>query len=416
LSFALDGWSALGGKVSVSLVDQVAVLVGHNGAGKSAILEGFETISSLAVGSFRWPRQFDIDNIPKILDVEILTPTKRRLQYHYELIVFSSFYDDELDSSIDDSATEISDSATEISDSATEISEDNLFVWNDSCQYIDGAQEHLWTTEMGMTEVGGVVSGPVGGGTSLLAQAKLRSDLGKNKSLLEEMHWVYVVLGGVRLLGKTPIRQTYSRRRCLLQISGKRVFSTSDFSYGKVHSLARRIFRLKTVEFNEFESICQRIGLGDKITLQEFVLKQEFKEITKNENEEYVISVSLDGVNIGLLSDGTLRVLSLLIELIISHPSMTTIIEEPETQIHPGMLRKLLKEIKAYTFGENLIVSTHSPQVVTWTSPDKINVVYRNYEKTIVRKLDEEEIQQVVDYLDEEGNLGEWLYSGILDE
>lgn len=400
MSFALDGWSALGEKVSVSLIDQVAVLVGHNGAGKSAILEGFETISLLAVGSFRPPPQFDIYNIPKILDVEILTPTKRRLQYHYELTVLSSFYNDELDSSIDDPVTE--------------ISEDSIFVWNDSCQYIDGAQEHLWTTERGMRNVGGVV--PVGGGTSLRARGKSKSDFGKNKSLLEEMYWVYVVLHGVRLLEKTPIRQTYSRRRCLLQISGKRVFSTSDSSYGKVHSLARRIFRLKTEEFNEFESICQRIGLGSKITLQEFVLKQEFKEITKNENEEYVISVLLDGVNIGLLSDGTLRVLSLLIELIISHPSMTTIIEEPETQIHPGMLRKLLKEIKAYTFGENLIISTHSPQVVTWTSPDKINLVYRNDEKTIVRKLDEEEIQQVVDYLDEEGNLGEWLYSGILDE
>ncbi len=178
----------------MSLIDQVAVLVGHNGAGKSAILEGFEAISSLAVGSFRRPPQFDIYNIPKILDVEILTPTKRRLQYHYELIVLSSFYNDELDSSIDDPVTEISEDT---------ISEDTLFVWNDSCQYIDGPQEHLWTTNRGMRNVGGGNNTPVGGGTSLRAQGKSRSDFGKNKSLLEEMHWVYVVLGGVRLLEKT---------------------------------------------------------------------------------------------------------------------------------------------------------------------------------------------------------------------
>jgi predicted ATP-dependent endonuclease of OLD family len=230
------------------------------------------------------------------------------------------------------------------------------------------------------------------------------------------MQWVYAVLSGVRLLGKTPIRQTYSRRPSLLQVSRQRPFSTSSLLYREVDGLARKILRMKIEELNEFESICQRIGLGSKITIQKFILSEESKERTEDENEEYITSVSLDGVNIGLLSDGTLRVLSLLIELIASHPSVTTIIEEPETQIHPGMLAKLLNEIETYTFGENLILSTHSPQVVAWTSPDKINLVYRDHGQTIVRKLHEEEIQKVVEYLCEEGDLGDWLYSGILDE
>ena len=34
----------------------------------------------------------------------------------------------------------------------------------------------------------------------------------------------------------------------------------------------------------------------------------------------------------------------------------------------------------------------------------------------MVRKLGEDEIHNVVEYLCEEGNLGEWIYSGILDE
>ena len=80
------------------------------------------------------------------------------------------------------------------------------------------------------------------------------------------------------------------------------------------------------------------------------------------------------------------------------------------------MLAKLLNEIETYTFEENLILSTHSPQVVAWTSPEKINLVYRNRGQTTVRKLREEEIHKVVEYLCEEGDLGDWLYSGILDE
>lgn len=227
------------------------------------------------------------------------------------------------------------------------------------------------------------------------------------------MQWVYAVLSGVRLIGKDPIRQTYIRRISLLQVPGKRSFFRLK---GGVDSLARKILYMKAEELHEFESICQRIGIGNKIIIQKFVSSEEHEERREEESEEYIASVSLDGVNIGLLSDGTLRVLTLLMELIVSHPCATTIIEEPETQIHPGMLAKLLNEIETYTFDENLILSTHSPQVVAWTNPDKINLVYRDQGQTIVRKLHEAEIQKVVDYLCEEGDLGEWIYSGILDE
>ena len=139
----------------------------------------------------------------------------------------------------------------------------------------------------------------------------------------------------------------------------------------------------------------------------------------ENESEkekESLSSVLLDGTNLGLLSDGTLRVLSILIEVMSSSPKATIIIEEPELQIHPGMLSKLLREIEAYTFDNNLIISTHSPQVVSWTEPGKINLVYRENKQTFVRKLDPDEIDNVVEYLNEEGDLGEWIYSGILDE
>jgi predicted ATP-binding protein involved in virulence len=406
LSFALDGWTALGGRVSVSLINRVAVLVGRNGAGKSAILEGFEVISSSVLGNFRRPSQFDIDNIPKILEIEILTPTERRLHYKYELVIISTSSDNDVDLTIDNTAIENSD--------------ESQFTWNESCQYIDGVKEILWTIEMGTTtfdrsEITTLESHrppdlPMLRYLRGTPRAKLLEEL------IPERQWVYDVLRGVRLLGKTAIRQTYIRRPCLLQVSRQRITPTSNVFPGKLDRLVRKIFRMKTEELNEFESICQRIGLARKITIEKFILSEAFKERAENENEKYIISVLLDGVNIGLLSDGTLRVLSLIIELIDPPPSVTTIIEEPETQIHPGMLAKLLNEIDTYTFGQNLILSTHSPQVVGWSSPDKINLVYRNHGQTIVRKLDEEEIQKVVEYLHEEGDLGEWLYSGIFDD
>ena len=64
----------------------------------------------------------------------------------------------------------------------------------------------------------------------------------------------------------------------------------------------------------------------------------------------------------------------------------------------------------------NLILSTHSPQVVSWTSPDKIILVHRDNGRTFVRKLGEDQIHNVIEYLSEDGELGEWIYSGILDD
>ncbi len=122
LSFTLDGWDVLGGKVSISLSDRVAILVGRNGAGKSAILEGFEAIASLAVGRLGRNRFNDTENFPKVLCIETLTPNQRRLKYKYELIPLTISIED---SDIDESTNE------------NDNSEENQFSWNDCYQYLD---------------------------------------------------------------------------------------------------------------------------------------------------------------------------------------------------------------------------------------------------------------------------------------
>jgi hypothetical protein len=385
LSFTLDGWDVLGGKVSVSLSDRVAVLVGQNGAGKSAILEGFEAISSCALGrkgiKFSQIRQNNASNIPKILDIEVLTPTNRRLSYHYELLA----------PTIDDS----------------ESSENKDFSWNDSCQYIDGEQESLWFTEAGLTTFKKGTDSVVIGSTSPFGQ-NLRPI--KNMQMLVEMEWISKTLKGIRLIGNIPADQVFERQSSLLRTYD----GITDAGNCLAGELSLKILNLeKKGGLNELESIFKRIGLANKATIKKFVLSGYHL----GEPEEYVSSVLLDDINIGLLSNGTLRIISIIIEIIALKPSSTIIIEEPEIQIHPGMLAKLLNEIYAYTFGdENLIISTHSPQVVSWTKPDRINLVYRDNGQTFVRKLGKDEIHRVVEYLNEDGDLGEWIYSGILDE
>jgi AAA domain, putative AbiEii toxin, Type IV TA system len=383
LSFTLDGWAVLGGRVSVSLSDRVAILVGRNGAGKSAILEGFAAISLLASGwtglRFAQIQQNNAENIPKRLDIEISTPTDRRLSYHYELISLPP----------------------DISDLA--YARNDQFSWNDCCQYLDGQKELLWSTKIGLTTFADNTDSIILGNTSSFRQHNHRHLKSKNIQLPSEMQWISNILEGVITTGETSVHQLSQRRPSRIEIVRGRLDSE-----GLADDLSWKILGLeKDGEINELEEICRRIGIADKITVQTFA---------SSENSEKFASILLDGVNIGLLSDGTLRILSILIGIISAAPASTIIIEEPEMHIHPGLLSKLLHEIDTYTFDKNVIISTHSPQIVSWTKPNTINLVYRTKGETIVRKLGANEVHSIAKYLDEEGDLGEWLYSGILDE
>ncbi len=391
LSFTLDGWSVLGGQVTVSLHDGVAVLVGRNGAGKSAILEGFESIALYATGRLSRIRPNNSDGIPKILRIEILTPTNRLLEYEYELITMST-----------------SDEDADIDDSTNVNSEEIQFSWNDCCHYLDGQREVLWRTKIGTISF----SSEEDKSTTILGNTSSFGRYFPDNSLrrfhVDGMQWIYTILKKARILGKPNITQRYKRRESLLTWSRKRISGSLDLA----DRLSQRIFRLFDAgELDELKTVCHRVGLGENITVRKFFPNREESEV-----EEYIFSVELDGVNIGLLSDGTIRVLSILIEIIASNHDEIIIIEEPEIHIHPAMLARLLNEIESYTYGGNLILSTHSPQVVSWTSPDKINLVHRKDGQTFVRKLGEAQIHNVIEYLSEEGDLGEWIYSGILDE
>lgn len=379
--------------------------MGRNGAGKSAILEGFANISSYAIGQ----RQKDNEsNLPKVLNIEVLTPTRRYLEYSYELAPLADFLDEDVG----------------------EVSEEGLFSWNDRCQYLDGEKETIWKTETGETtfKIGTGLSDSnrectfISGGDSLLAGAsrlKISETIkGAGLKLPQEIEWVSSVLWQVRLLGNELIRLDYRRQPSLLKVKNGRVPSVN---LGLADSLNRMLFRYKeSAEIDEIEKVCQRVGIANKVSIPKYELSDGASRSSDREaylsTEEYFTEVLLDGVNIGLLSDGTLKVLSILTEIVTAPPGRTTLIEEPETQIHPGMLAKLLNEIETYTYGENLIISTHSPQVVAASSPDKINFIHRENGQTFVRKLHDAEIQQVYEYLNEEGDLGEWIYSGMLDD
>lgn len=122
-----------------------------------------------------------------------------------------------------------------------------------------------------------------------------------------------------------------------------------------------------------------------------------------------MFGVHVDDVNLGLLPDGTLRVLEIAVELIDPEVKLL-LVEEPETASHPWLLGRLLAEMDAACDTRQIVVSTHAPMVVDWASPEEIRLVERTDGKTTVRGLSDEERARVHTYLSDEGTLAEYVY------
>lgn len=85
-----------------------------------------------------------------------------------------------------------------------------------------------------------------------------------------------------------------------------------------------------------------------------------------------------------MVSDGTIRLLSVLIALLY-HPTKTSLIciDEPERYLHPQVLQPLVEIMREVSKSTQLIITTHSAKLVKWLQPnevfmvDKINSITR---------------------------------------
>lgn len=75
------------------------------------------------------------------------------------------------------------------------------------------------------------------------------------------------------------------------------------------------------------------------------------------------------------LSDGTLRIFGILLSLYQSPAPSLMVIEEPEQTVHPGVLSMLAEAFKEVSEVTQIIVTTHSPQLVEHFAPEHIRVV-----------------------------------------
>jgi predicted ATPase len=105
------------------------------------------------------------------------------------------------------------------------------------------------------------------------------------------------------------------------------------------------------------------------------------------------------------ISDGTIKMFAYLLLLHDPSPHPLLCVEEPENQLYPKILEELAEEFRQYAEkGQQVIVSTHSPDFLNSVKPDEVYWLKKIDGYTTVEKASNN--QQIVDYVNEGDKMG----------
>ncbi|MCK4792190.1 MAG: AAA family ATPase [Desulfobacteraceae bacterium] len=119
------------------------------------------------------------------------------------------------------------------------------------------------------------------------------------------------------------------------------------------------------------------------------------------------------------LSEGTFKTITLLFYLV-TEASSILLVEEPEVCVHHGLLSSIVELIKVYSLNKQIVLSTHSDFVLDQVSPAnvyKVSITPEQGTKVthIPKSMSKRELAALKDYLQTEGNLGEYWKHGALE-
>lgn len=160
--------------------------------------------------------------------------------------------------------------------------------------------------------------------------------------------------------------------------------------------------------FEELLSLLGHNGLDliDSVDIQEVKSKSKISHYSL-----YFTPVgSCEDVNFVDLSFGTRRIVRLLTSMLYDKASVA-LIEQPEDGIHPGLLHKIIPLLRSYANPNQFIITSHSPDVLNMVKPEEIRMVGRKDGKTVIRVLNEKEIEIAREFMENEGALSEFIES-----
>jgi len=116
------------------------------------------------------------------------------------------------------------------------------------------------------------------------------------------------------------------------------------------------------------------------------------------------------------ISEGTLRILGLILAVFQRPAPSVLLIEEPETSLHPGSLAVVLDLIQAASYNSQVIVTTHNSELLDqakWIEDRHLRIVYWEDGATRVSRIGKAPREALQEHL---MGAGELLRSNLLDD
>lgn len=194
------------------------------------------------------------------------------------------------------------------------------------------------------------------------------------------------------------------------------------------------LYRAYKSKNSSFELFLNTVGIGGLELIEQIDFREHeipsssYKvrtggKIQQIENSKRIVipSVKVDGLTLSpnQLSEGTFKTLALVF-YILNDKNELLLIEEPEVCVHHGLLSSILQLIKQQSRHKQIIISTHSDYVLDMLEPENILLVHKEHEvgtkiSSISKTLSANDFRILKDYLENEGNLGEYWKEGGFD-
>ena len=121
-----------------------------------------------------------------------------------------------------------------------------------------------------------------------------------------------------------------------------------------------------------FSLIKEMVPFVDEIAVEKFMDMSLFLKLKEIYSKNRFLPASM-------VSDGTINILALIIALYFEKRPVT-IIEEPERNIHPFLISKLVEMLKDASLSKQIIVTTHNPEMVKQVAIEDILLISRDDE------------------------------------
>lgn len=362
--------------------DPITLLIGRNAAGKTNVLKTIEKCSQFAVGNLFY----------LYLDANSLL----RNIFEVEFIIENNIFKYSLSNNLKVIDTRISETGKiNTVESAIYLSEKLSFFLNEKWSLIVeryGTVVNLYNNDEKITFEIKTTASALNSALSLFPENKISPYIREVNDYLSRIN--YYILGN----NEKDVHDY--------------VISSDDYKHWLTQdtigekSVVMRLLDLwhndKEV-LNELQELAGHNGLNiiDKIEIEK-----------TNVQSDYFYSIKFDNLRYSQLSYGTQRVLSILLALLYDK-SRVLLIEQPEDGIHIGLLRKVLSICLTYAkaYNKQLIITTHSPDVIDMFQAENIRLVKMTEAGTKVNKLDDELLAILPDYLENEGVLSDFIES-----